>query len=354
MRTLSLVASLVVLTLAGQGQPMAGNGTYTLTELVPPGEERGFVRRLSENGTVLVAGTKVDPKDKETQIVTHYRWKDGQFTKLLSVRANFQPQPSAISPNGKIAGECSRRFNGELRYIPVVWKSEKAKRIAAPMRERLISPSAIGQSGLVAGNTSQTDKPWTSKGKRFKWLPFPFLASGASISSLNRDDVLVGTAHYEDTGLHQPVFWQNGEAKELEVPDPYNRGQAHDINDSKQIVGEAGLLGSHITAPLIWDSEAVSVIEVFGGDQGSAVSINNLGRVVGSGRLSGPNAISHGFLWSAIGGAVDLNDLLSPKDQALWEIELGYAINDDGWILVQADTRSFPSKTHQFLMRPTP
>ena len=61
-------------------------------------------------------------------------------------------------------------------------------------------------------------------------------------------------------------------------------------------IGHSTLAGDQTTHPFLWDGHQMIDLETLGGDNGSAIQINNAGQVAGEADLPGSH-VHHAFLW---------------------------------------------------------
>ena len=133
----------------------------------------------------------------------------------------------------------------------------------------------------------------------------------------------------------EPVVWKKGQIQELPTYGGDPDGFALAINDSGQVAGASGacstlnVINGTYVAPvhaLFWQSNGtVTNIPSLGGASGNqAHNINNSGQVVGASDLSG-DEVFHGFVWSP--GATTSQDI-PPLSGDTYSVAL--AINDAG------------------------
>lgn len=106
------------------------------------------------------------------------------------------------------------------------------------------------------------------------------------------------------------------------------QSNALDINDNRQVVGQANVAGDEHAHGYIWQNGVITDLGSLGADYDStAWAINNNGQVVGwSGRASGNSAM----MWHN-GTATNINDLMGASNSLAW------AINDNGVIVGQGN-----------------
>ena len=97
----------------------------------------------------------------------------------------------------------------------------------------------------------------------------------------------------------------------------------------------------------LWDGSVLTDLGTLGGAISSAFAINDVGATVGFSRTS-DNSV-HATLWDG-DGITDLNTYLDDESMnAGWILEYAYGINDNGWIVGNAQN-SITGQTHGFLL----
>lgn len=64
--------------------------------------------------------------------------------------------------------------------------------------------------------------------------------------------------------------------------------QAFAVNDKSQVAGTAGNFPGETSRPIFYDGAMMTGINIFGGDQGDALALNDKGTVVGNAALAPP------------------------------------------------------------------
>jgi len=152
-----------------------------------------------------------------------------------------------------------------------------------------------------------------------------------------------------ESGL-RAFFWQDdGDPTTVDIrdlgtlPGGLPRARARDINDAGQVVGEANFGSSDLEdyhavlwENLAWDPTGQYIGQITdlgalpGGQRSFALAINDAGVVVGYATASGI-AVPHAFVWDAIHGLRDLNNLI-PAGSG-WTLEFAYDVNNRGQIV---------------------
>lgn len=188
--------------------------------------------------------------------------------------------------------------------------------------------NAINDSGVVVGYlTNWVGAPIGGVEQGFQWTPSVGISPVGNptnfANDINNNGVIVGSYKSNPMAIAptQPYLWDpllGGRSLSAAG------GSAQAINDLGQVVGMVA--GSGI---VLWDSDGTMIELGYlpGTDPNrgtGARDINNLGQVVGS--MTG-----HAFLWSIDLGLADLNDLLAPGSG--WFLDSAIAINNLGEIV---------------------
>ena len=136
------------------------------------------------------------------------------------------------------------------------------------------------------------------------------------------------------------VLWRDGQVKNLGTLGG-NESLASDVNDRGQITGFSAntvpdsfsLLGfATQTRPFLWQHGVMRELGTFGGPDGAAYLINELGQIVGQFTLdSNPNPTTgfpttHSILWEPNGTPVDLGTLGGTNVNPWWINNLGQVV----------------------------
>jgi len=154
-----------------------------------------------------------------------------------------------------------------------------------------------------------------------------------------------------DPGCH-PFLWEHGVLRDLGTLGGDN-GTAVWINDAGEVVGDADVPGSQTHHAFLWRKGVMTDLGTLG-DDSHATAVNSKGQVVGyffvSGRTEPP--FRHPFIWEKGGSMVDLNSLI-PANSGL-ELVDADNINERGEIVgVGVPARCFPDFCgHLFLLIP--
>ena len=169
-------------------------------------------------------------------------------------------------------------------------------------------PSDINNAGQIVGT-----------GRDASWNPYAFLwedgvmtaLGNFSAASINDVGQIVGWV-WTSSGSH-PALWENNTLTDLGTPDPTRvYGEANDINNAGQIVGET-FTEDHDGIGFLWDTGTWTDLGTLPNDSASwAYAINDAGQIAGSSgsRYEGETS---GFRWES-GVMTDLGNLGGPQD----------------------------------------
>jgi probable HAF family extracellular repeat protein len=139
------------------------------------------------------------------------------------------------------------------------------------------------------------------------------------------------TAH----GLLRAFLYSRGSMTDLgALIGPGSFSEAHAINDSGQVVGDAATAGGVNTYAFLYAAGMVTNLGTLGGSQSLGNGINNSGQLTGGSRIVGDVA-QHAYVYSA-GKMTDLGTLPNGSNS------VGYAINNSGQVTGSADTATPP------------
>ncbi|MGM9486706.1 hypothetical protein [Ideonella sp. YS5] len=173
--------------------------------------------------------------------------------------------------------------------------------------------------------------------------------------AINDHGVIVGRAETGGPTKQGRAFvYRRGQMFDLGVLGTGTGSIAFDINRSNQIVGDSSTDGADAIRPFLFADGIMREIPLpLAAITGTAWRINDAGWVIGTYLPVGsPRATPHGFVYNGE-GTFDLNDVISPEDQAKWLIRSASAINESGQILVSATQRSNET-IHVLLLTPGP
>lgn len=144
---------------------------------------------------------------------------------------------------------------------------------------------------------------------------------------MNNHGQIIGTSNLAGDLVSHPFSWYRGVMTDIGTFGGSN-GSALALNEAGEVVGVADFPGDQLHDAFLWKSGVLTDLGNLG-KTSFGRAINSQGQVVGASRMADGVTI-HAFLWEKGGPMVDLNDLVSPKsDAVLFE---GVVINDSGRI----------------------
>ena len=199
----------------------------------------------------------------------------------------------------------------------------------------------INDKGQIVGDSQTGDGAFQG----FLWeagvmTKLPTLGgTGSSAKAINRRGVIVGSSPTSVAPNTTRAFlYRHGKMHNLGVLGAGDGSTAYDINDLDQVVGMSTTDGPNGPRAFIHRDGAMSEIPMPPGTNSAlAYRINNAGWAVGGFLIAGESD-GRGFVHDGL-ATYDLNDTLSPADQAIWYIRNANSINASGQILVSAKRR---------------
>jgi probable HAF family extracellular repeat protein len=176
------------------------------------------------------------------------------------------------------------------------------------------------------------------------------LGFNGGAQAINNQGQVVGYSGLRVGITHAFIWDKNNLMQDLGTLSPdYKDSIAYDINDAGQAVGASSSSTLQQVHATLWSNGQVINLGTLGGNQGTAVAINNKGQVVGYDTTTGDGGLIHPFIWED-GEIADLNSLFPHgKDWFLQEVS---DINDNGQILGKGFYRP-TGKIHSFLLTPS-
>ena len=109
-------------------------------------------------------------------------------------------------------------------------------------------------------------------------------------------------------------------------------GYGNGINEVGQVVGAVQIVTNSVTShAVLWDSGILTDLGTLGGENSTALAVNNAGQIVGWSDVSG-SGYRHATLWNGT-TVTDLNDVLDTRTLgAGWLLVDAAGINDSEWI----------------------
>lgn len=266
---------------------------------------------------------------------------------------------NGISDIGAITGCLDYGFAG--RYVPFVWTDTNGMRpleVRPDGTEGYIEAgcaTAINDNGEVVGDSGGGAFRWTATGGK---VSLGILSTNTFAYAVNNSGQVGGIAQIEPCNSSGPLIWNaDGQIQGVDLlaygsPDRMLcHGRITGINDNGVAVGVVGIETIPRTILTIhgfmW-SAASGVMDLGELDisvlhNTEARGINNQEQVVGTSN-------GHAFLWTAENGMQDLNELLD-ESRAGWELVSALAINNLGQIV---GSGIHNGNSRAFLLTPLP
>ncbi|MEG3875338.1 DUF3466 family protein [Microcoleus sp. Z1_B5] len=270
-------------------------------------------------------------------------WDGGQVTEIKDSTWAYQ-----INNSGQVVG----RYLGQ-NWIDNAYLWENGQRTDLGYNGGISSMALdINDAGQIVGKFNLA----SDKFNPFLWengtmSDLGTLGFNGGAQAINNQGQVVGYSGLRVGITHAFIWDKNNGMKDLGTLSPdYKDSIAYDINDAGQAVGASSSSTLKQVHSTLWSNGQVINLGTLGGNQGSAVAINNKGQVVGYDTTTGNGGLLHAFIWED-GEMADLNNLL-PRGTR-WFLQEVSDINDSGQILGKGLNRD-TGKIHSFLLTPIP
>lgn len=336
--------------------PSPAQATYTFEALPTLGGTESFALGLNDHGDVVGQSRLANGQARATL------WGGGQVVDLGTLGGD-ESIAYDVNGAGRIVGRTTL-FTGPFQTA-AAFRLDAGEPAATPLENLMDHFNGVGrtvsESGRVAGFTGGFDTTfgafWDESGELRVVAPLFHVGPVAlhDVWGSNELGDLVGQSLSTDlssgfTGL-QAALWRD--AKEGTLPEPLgtlggSASFARAINESRQVVGAAGLASPAELHAFLWEAGTMTDLgdlapgaTVFS----SALDLNDAGVVVGT-SLTGNGAELRAFVWD--GAMHDLNDLAALPPG--WVLEEAHAINAHGQVVGRATDPA--GATRGFLLTP--
>jgi probable HAF family extracellular repeat protein len=222
------------------------------------------------------------------------------------------------------------------------------------------SASGINTAGFVVGQSTLGDFAtqhafvWSPKSKAMTDLGTLPGGTTSSASAINTIGVIAGSSDNASGATHATLWAvsSKGVVSSFDLGTLPNgtTSNAFAINDFLAVVGSADNTTTGNTDAFVWLGKMFD-LGTLGGSFAQAQSVNNLGAIVGFSNTTG-DADVHAFIWTVKKGMVDLNTLI-PANSG-WDLQSASSINDSGKIVgsgIFIDPVNGP-EMHSFILTP--
>jgi len=242
-----------------------------------------------------------------------------------------------INENGQIVGASTTSTEGLDAYFvedePDDGSIPALKNLNVPIGD-ISAAVDINEGGWVAGYTfgpmPETGFVWKDGESGSFPVGLPESSDGNTLANgINNRNQNGGFAHDQD-GRQQAVLWETGSAPKALGTLGGRSSAATAINDSGQVVGEAGTANFSGNRVFLWQEETgmQDLGALAEGRSSEASGINDWGAVVGTATNSNGQGLA--FLWNGR-KMRDLNSKIDPNSD--WLLIGAYATNNSGQIL---------------------
>jgi probable HAF family extracellular repeat protein len=284
-------------------------------------------------------------------------WSGGTSTDLGTLGG---PTSIAYSINnaGQIAGVA---YDAGLNRRAALWAGGPANDLGTLAGGSFAAAQSINDLGQVVGFSGLAANPlafsatlW-SGGVATDLGGLGGLGTASLAQGINNAGQVVGVSDTAGSGGYHAALWSAGSITDLGTLGG-NNSWAFGINESGLAVGWGELMDYVTYHATVWGpgGTTTDLGTLAGGNLSQAYAVNNVGDVVGFSNLDPTSTLTYATLWSA-GTVINLNDYLAANEQANgWVLTAALAINDQGWIIANADNL-FTGETMAYLfMVPEP
>lgn len=321
-------------------KPLGGAVSWPSFPTVPLNDRGQAIYQASTNKTNPDSYLDIDPG-----FFTHAALSDasGVIQDLGTLPGPNSSSPFVISPSGLITGFATNGLIDPLTGVPqiraVLWNHDHKIIDLGTLGGYASSVGFVNDSGEVVGSAlnSVAEDPavasfflgdWDAaqQSRAFLWRHGTMLDLGtlggndAAATFITEDGMVIGYSSTgnkinDATGLPttHPFIWRNGYMQDLgslggsfSIPGTPTFGPWGRIaNQHGQVVGTSYLAGDAAWHAFLWSKGHMIDLGTLGGATSEAVSINELGQVVGRARVTDSPVVRHPVLWEK-GHIVDL------------------------------------------------
>ncbi len=214
--------------------------------------------------------------------------------------------------------------------------------------------NGINDSGAVVGFSLTTaNLPhaflWTSAGAMQDLTPNLTSIGGATATAINSSSQVVGYYYPNGSSNSLGFLWTpNAGLQNLGAAGTL----AFAINNSGTVVGQTPVAKGYRHAFSWTEAAGITDLGTLGGGESAALSVNNLGWIVGTSLTSNKNGTLHGFVWTPSTGMQDLDNIaahFSPDDRQTYAVQvndsgvIAISTNKDGYLLIPTMTMQIAS-----------
>lgn len=342
-RAVALAAALAAAFLSTE-PAHAGQVRFQVQELATPGNGSGFSMAYDINNLGQVAGfVQSNTQDQGTRRAAI--WNNGQLQVLQIDNARYS-EARALNDLGQAVGMVDY---GTFQSRAALWSGGQLSVLpgSGPLSETGDRAVDINNSGLIVGsviapNGYQHAAAWRNGQLSDLGASTVRADAFSAANGVNNWGQIVGTASVlGSTSGTTPLVWSSYGNGPFNVSGSYG---ALAINDLGQVLStvNVGDISNHQSTPVLIQGSQVT--HMLAGDaEGYFTGLNNAGQAIGV-----VNYTQH-TLWSASGGAVDINSVLLPGSAGVQWIsginELGqmsaYSSNSKAAVLTPTGTLNY-------------
>lgn len=274
--------------------------------------------------------------------------KDGKQISLGELPGFENTFAASINNKEMIVGVAQSR--DDLRFTQAfLWHDGKLENLPTLGGKYAIA-RAINQQGDIVGKAQTPDQTMhAALWSHGKIKDLGTLAEGhySEAHDINESDEIVGQAEIAPNGKPHAFFWNQGHMQDLGILPTGSLSNAEAINNNRQIVGNADMkdeTNEKGVRAVLWSHGHMTNLGTLTDNDSLALDINDEGQIVGGSFIA--EGRERAFLWEK-GRMLNLNKSI-PKN-AQWLLLTAYRINDEGEIIGRG---YYKGAAHLFLLRP--